>query len=64
MKNHQSYNVDIEKFLKELFGDTCINQQELQVTSLFDCYETCIYYICFNIHCVTQIHVNVKCLYS
>ena len=47
-----------------------IGKTEFLVASKFSsnsiqqhCYETCIYF-CFNIHCVTQIHVNVKCLYS
>ena len=37
--------------------------QLLGTVASYVCYGTCIYF-CFNINCVTQIHVNVKCLYS
>ena len=36
----------------------CILHCLLIVVNCFHCYETCIYF-CFDIHCVTQIHVNV-----
>ena len=58
MKNLDSDQCFVKSWRKRWFS-----REYLSEWDLFFCYETSMYF-CFNIHCVTQIHVNVKCLYS